>query len=93
MKYVNYCDLDFTINGITTGIVDWKGSGTMSGQVQTVNPVKGLIEYNLIVTKGTESGGHYILERPENGYKTKIPSDLVLSFADRDIVLDERCNN
>lgn len=89
MIYTNYCDFDFTINGVCSLEVDWKASGVMKGKIFADGPSKGVVDYDLIINEGIENEGFYYLEQSSNNYITQIPAMLVLGFANRDIELDE----
>jgi len=91
MKYYNYCDYDFIVNGETTVKVNWSANGSMSGEIRASGPAEGTIKYNLIINNGIESEGYYMVAREQNGYDLRVPSELVLAFADREIQLDEKC--
>ena len=91
MIYNDYCDDDFIINGTTIVEVNWMASGKMSGIIYADGPCKAIVEYHLVINESVESGGHYLLCRPENDYIVQVPASTILEIANRSIVLDENC--
>lgn len=92
MTYNNYSDFNFILNGTTTVVCNWKANGAMTGTILASGPAAGEFNYNLIIEEGMETGGHYMVDRPENPFKLQVPISVILAFADRDIELDEKCS-
>lgn len=91
MVYEDYCDLDYIINGTVVVQTNWSADGFMTGTLYATGPTPAAVGYDLVITDGVESDGFYLVDRPQNTYAVQIPSAVLLSFAHRDIQLDDRC--